>query len=242
MFFCAQGGLPLGSTCSFAPNPAVLSNGVTATTTVSVTTITPSSSAGLIPAPHRIFWRQGGKQTGNGTGWWLLSAITGLATLLLLLPGLRRHRSAFSLGTICILSLAMGCGTGGSSGGGGPQLAVTTTKLTSSTPKIASQGMAQFTATVTSAGGASPVTGTVQFADNTEFLQVVGLTNGQAQVQVPLSQIGAHQVTALYSGDALNSGSVSPVFNQVVTGTTSFIIAGQTGTAYHPITIAITLQ
>ncbi|MFI4953619.1 MAG: Ig-like domain repeat protein [Burkholderiales bacterium] len=100
-------------------------------------------------------------------------------------------------------------------GGGGP--APTATAVISSlNPSAFGQSVA-FTATVS--GGASP-TGSVQFKDGaTNLGAAVALSGATATLTTSALGVGTHPITATYSGDANNSGSASPVLNQVVTGT-----------------------
>ena len=234
---CPGGGtLPIGSTCAFSSNPVALSSSAAALTTLSVSTLAPSLAAAFLPAKEFFVSR-----LAPGGGWWLLSAAAGMAAFVLLLPGCRQYRPAFSLSIVCVVSFAVGCGTTSGSSGGGPQLAATTITLTGTTPKVAAQSSVQFTATVTSTAGA-PVTGYVNFYDNLGFGQFVNLTNGQAQVQTVLSGVGTHRVFAAYSGDTNNQGSTSAAFNQVITGTTTIYVTAQTGTNSHQIPVVITVQ
>jgi hypothetical protein len=88
----------------------------------------------------------------------------------------------------------------------------TTTSLVSSVnPSLFGQAVT-FTATV---AGASP-TGTVQFLDGATSLGTVALAAGQATLATSSLAVGTHPVTAVYSGDANNLASTSPVLNQVV--------------------------
>jgi hypothetical protein len=90
--------------------------------------------------------------------------------------------------------------------------AVTTTALVSSqNPSTFGQAVT-FTATVT---GASP-TGTVAFKDGTAVLGTVGLVGTAASFTTSSLALGAHAITAVYSGDANNSTSTSPAVNQAV--------------------------
>jgi len=88
----------------------------------------------------------------------------------------------------------------------------TTTAVTSSlNPSMYGQ-FVTFTATVT---GASP-TGTVQFLDGATLLASATLSGAQATLATDLLAQGSHNITAVYSGDANNQGSTSPILVQVV--------------------------
>ena len=93
----------------------------------------------------------------------------------------------------------------------------TTTAVTSSlNPSLLGQ-FVTFTATVT---GASP-TGTIQFLDGATLLGSGTLLGAQATLATDLLAQGAHNITAVYSGDANNQGSTSPILVQVVNGIAS---------------------
>lgn len=98
--------------------------------------------------------------------------------------------------------------------GGGAS--TTTTALTSSlNPSMAGQSVT-FTATIV--GGTSP-TGSVQFKDGALNLgTAVTLSGTTATFTTSALSLGTHPITAVYSGDPGNTGSTSPVLNQVVNG------------------------
>ncbi len=91
--------------------------------------------------------------------------------------------------------------------------AATSTALVSSiNPSTVGQSVT-FTATVT---GASP-TGSVQFKDGAGNLgSPVALSGGVAMLSTSALTQGTHSITAVYSGDAGNATSTSPVVSQVV--------------------------
>lgn len=71
-------------------------------------------------------------------------------------------------------------------------------------------------------------TGTVQFMDGSTSLGSVQLIQGQASTSVSKFAIGSHTLSAVYAGDGVSGGSVSPVVTQVVAGsatTTSLSIS-----------------
>jgi hypothetical protein len=70
-----------------------------------------------------------------------------------------------------------------------------------------------FTATVS--GGTSP-TGSVQFFDGGVSLGTVALVGNTATFITSSLAVGVHPITAVYSGDADDTGSTSPVVNQTV--------------------------
>jgi hypothetical protein len=70
----------------------------------------------------------------------------------------------------------------------------------------------QFIATVT------PITatGAVQFKDGSTVLATVSLSGGAAVYSTPSLAIGAHTITAVYGGDALDVASTSAVYTQTI--------------------------
>jgi hypothetical protein len=92
----------------------------------------------------------------------------------------------------------------------------TSTALASSlNPSTESQSVT-FTATVSSAVGLTP-TGSVKFLDGTTTLGSSALNGaGIATFTISTLNVGTQGITAVYSGDANNDPSTSPVLNQVV--------------------------
>ena len=96
-------------------------------------------------------------------------------------------------------------------GGGGPA-ATTTTVASSLNPSTGGQSVT-FTATV---AGSSP-TGTMQFKDGAANLgAAVALSGASASLTTSTLAVGTHPITAVYSGDAGNAPSTSPILTQVV--------------------------
>jgi hypothetical protein len=92
--------------------------------------------------------------------------------------------------------------------------ATSTALVSSVNPSTVGQAVT-FTATVT---GNSP-TGTVQFMDGAANLgSPVALSGGTAAFTTSALTVGTHAITAVYSGDASNAGSTSPVLNETVNG------------------------
>jgi len=92
----------------------------------------------------------------------------------------------------------------------------TTTTLASSSPTSTFGQSVTFTATVSP----SAATGTVEFFDGAASLGVVALSSGSAALSTATLGVGAHPITATYSGDASFTGSTSPLLTQtVVVGT-----------------------
>lgn len=109
-------------------------------------------------------------------------------------------------------------------------VATVTTVSSSKNPQTTGQNVT-FTATVTSGG--SPVTtgGTVTFLDNgqppTGGNNVVSL-NGSGQAQFTTSQLteGDHKITATYSGDAQDNGSIGTLWQRIDDGTAPSFSSG----------------
>jgi hypothetical protein len=99
-------------------------------------------------------------------------------------------------------------------------LRATTTTLVSSRNPAAPKQWVTFTATVTSQYGGGN-TGTVTFRDGGETIATVTLANHQAAFSTRYGAIGAHAITATYSGDADSNGSTSPALTQSIQYTTT---------------------
>jgi Bacterial Ig-like domain (group 3) len=245
------GGLPNGYACSFQPNPVNLANGATATATL---TLSPAPAGQAIL--HTTLVRKPMFGTFGSNRHWPLTVATALLTSYLLLWPRRstRFRPALVCGLACVLSL-LGCGgggggsIGGTSGGGGqggagggggtPQLSATATSLSVSAPTVASGSPLTLTAKVTGPGNP---TGTVDF-------NIVGSWGGQANLVAGTATVtanalfpGLYQVTATYNGDASNSPSTSAPVKEGVTGSTSAVVIGQTGSVRNNTSVTITVQ
>jgi len=247
---CSGTGLPPGVICS--PNPLTIAISGTAPVTAGLTVMVAGPSATLsasrISDQHPLYAAAIAIPPTNSNGthlttWWSLSAVSGLASVLLLLfPGLRPRnqlRSALGLGLVCVLSFTLGCGGGSSSGGGGggTQLA-SHTALTVTNAKQASNNNFAFNVTVTSSG-ASP-TGQVQLFDGSTALGLpVNLSNGTASINTGLAPVGTHGVSAHYLGNATTLASASGAINLTVTGAT---IVPLTSTPNGSANINLTIQ
>lgn len=241
-----------GATCTFSPSSVTLSGGSSATTVLTLATLAPSSAMTAMTAPRRI---RGVPLTPfDRDAWWGLSALAGLASLMVfVLSGRPRFpRAALGLALVGLFSFVIGCG-GGSSGsgagagagggvGGGTGPAATTTTINTTSTKFALGDSANLTATVKSS---SPTTGDVTFND-ASFPFVIGfatLANGTAQIQMSATGSifpGTHAITAQYNGN--NLPSQSGTLNIAVTGDTSQLVVGQTGPDAHTIQLNVTIQ
>jgi hypothetical protein len=94
------------------------------------------------------------------------------------------------------------------------QATTTTGVVSSANPGYLNQTIT-FTATVTSQYGGA-VGGSVTFKQGATALGTVALANGQASYSTAFTTTGTRYITAVYSGDANNLASTSPVLSQVV--------------------------
>lgn len=236
--------LPPGVTCS--PNPlAISATGTTAATgTLTVMVAAPAAqnaTAFLMPREPKVYWAGLLPTLGSGK-WWMLSACTGLAAIiLLLLPGRKRYRVALGLGLICAFCFVIGCGGGyGGGGGGGPVATTTQIKVTSVT-KGAAGSTFTFTATVT---GGTP-TDQVQLLDGGVATgNPVAVSGGTATLTTAaLSTVGTHSITAHYAGDATNTqASSSGSLNVTITGSTTVTIQASPAATNGPQTINLSIN
>jgi hypothetical protein len=97
----------------------------------------------------------------------------------------------------------------------------TTSTSVSGSPNPANVGQnVTFTATVSSSGSGTP-TGTVAFEDGTTDLGSAPLSSGQAVFNASALSLGAHSITAIYSGDSNFTGSTSGVLTETVQASSS---------------------
>jgi hypothetical protein len=54
--------------------------------------------------------------------------------------------------------------------------------------------------------------------------------------------VGAHNITAVYSGDTNNARSTSIAIVQIITGTTAVAVNATSGTITHSIALPISIQ
>jgi hypothetical protein len=242
---CPPNGMPMGISCSFSPGTVNLSNSTAATSTLTISTLSPSastttSSAPLEPPPPyfppRRFWPVP------------VASILTLLILFLLPARLRRSRLALGATIACAISLFFGfagCG-GGSTGGGGGGPAPSSITLTTSSAKVpwnsSSGGSVNLTANVTSSKTPG---GTVTFSidGSNGFSANSPLVGGVAQLQLTNLSVGIHSITAQYSGDANTlSTQTNGSLNIAVTGPTGVGVQAHTGNLFHSIGINFNLQ
>jgi hypothetical protein len=95
-------------------------------------------------------------------------------------------------------------------------LAVTTTALSASPNPSSLNQSVTLTATVTAQYGGT-LTGTVAFMQGSKTLGSSALSKGKATFSQTFTSAGTDALTAVYSGDANNQASTSPVWDQTVT-------------------------
>ncbi len=94
----------------------------------------------------------------------------------------------------------------------------TTTAVVGTVNPVQPRQRVDYIATVTTASGLTP-TGTVSFRDGNQTLGTSPLFGNQARlnyIHYTENDLGAHSITAVYSGDADNDPSTSPVFTENV--------------------------
>jgi photosystem II stability/assembly factor-like uncharacterized protein len=230
-----------GVTCS-ALNVTVPSGGGNGTGSLPINVKAPSAAgatASVMPQKRNMV-AAGMIPARGGTGWWILSAGTGLAAIiLLLLPGRKRFRAALGLGLVCLLSFTLGCG--GYSGGGNMPVATVTHITVTSPTKAAAGATFTFTATVT---GGTP-TDMVQLMDGGVATgSPVAVVSGTATLTTAaLSTVGTHSITAHYAGDATyTQASTSGALSVTVMGTVQLPITGTAGSTTASSNVSLTIN
>ena len=214
-------GINSGSTS--APLTQVVNKAAT-TSTISAHTPNPS----LVGAPIAVTASVAVTAPGTGTPTGTITVSDGTASCLITLPATSCNLVPTSPGAKTLT--ATYAGDANFNGSTSPGVAHTvnnanssTALATSGTPSVFGQSVT-FTATVT---GTTP-TGTVTFMDGaTTLCNAVTLVSGQAPCLTSALSVASHSLTAVYSGDGINSGSTSAPLTQVVNkaATTSTISA-----------------
>jgi hypothetical protein len=185
------------TTLASSLNPSVAGQAVTLTATVTAT-------AGPIPT-GTVNFKKGGTLLGSST---LNNGVATLTTSALPAGNAESITAVYSgnppdaPSTSAVLSQTV-------------QKSPTTTALTS-TPNPSAVGQpVTFTVRVASASGPAP-TGSVNFKSGGALLGTAQLANGAASFTTAALAAGNSNITAVYSGDALNAGSTSVVLTQTV--------------------------
>ena len=222
---------PTATTVACAPNPSVFGGPVSCTATV-VGTSNPST-----PPDHVTF-----KLDGSDMGVLLLLDGSGHATV---------SMPALSVGSHSVQALYQGGVNYSASSGTVTQVvnkASTTTTVGSSANPASSGQSVTFTATVAPvAPGAGNPTGTIQFAvDGIAQGGPVSLSGtAQAVFTTSTLTVGAHSITATYSGSAnfaTSSGSLSETISSVAVSTSTGVVCSPNPSVFgQPVSCAITV-
>jgi hypothetical protein len=212
-------GVPAGSTCNLSPASLTLGAAQTATLTIATPAASPTTqTASTQPASRRAMGMLGGMS---------------LAGLIFFFVPKARRRSMLWIVLLAAI-LPIGCG-----GSGSPK--DTLLAISSSNIKAASGSSVTFTATL-SALTSNP-TGTVTFYDGSTALgSAVAVSGNTAALQTSSLAVGAHTVTAVYSGDSHNAKSTSIAIVQIVTGTTKIAANATSGSITHAIELPVSIQ
>jgi len=92
----------------------------------------------------------------------------------------------------------------------------TVTLASSANPSVTGQGVTMTVAVAPVAPADTVATGTVTLTIDGTALPPATLVNGSAAVPLPALAVGAHSITATYSGDATYTGATAPAFTQTV--------------------------
>jgi hypothetical protein len=156
--------------------------------------------------------------------------------LFLFVPSARRRKALWPMLSILLLASLVAIGCGGSSTPKNTLLSIA-----SSNTKVASGTSVTLTATLSAL--ASNPSGTVTFYDGTTALgSPVTITQGTASMQTSGLSVGAHTITATYSGDKHNGTSTSIAITQVITGSSTVTINATSGTLTHVISMPVIVQ
>jgi hypothetical protein len=123
-------------------------------------------------------------------------------------------------------------------------IAATLTSLTSSqNPAVVTESVTYTAAVASQSGGA--VTGTVVFQDGGSTVATVTVVSNQAAYSTKYSSPGTHPITATYSGDTNNTGSVSATLveqiNNGFASKTTLTTSGSPTFAGQPVTFTATV-
>jgi hypothetical protein len=216
---------PTTTTLASSLNPSAYGQSVTFTAAVTAASGTPTGT---------VIFYDGSTQLGSAT---LANGSASLSTSLL------------AAGSHSITAAYQGAGTFQPSTSAPLNQVVnrltTTTSLASSANPARAKERVTYSATVTSQyGGAA--TGTMTFQDNGVTVATVTLSGNQAPYVTSYSTNGVHLITATYSGDSNNAGSVSPVLIEDIgkppfLSDTTLATSGSPSQLGHTVTFAATV-
>lgn len=99
------------------------------------------------------------------------------------------------------------------------------------------------TLTATLSALTSNPTGTVTFYDGTTAIgSPVSVSDGTATLQTSALGVGAHTITAVYSGDKHNGKSTSIAITQVITGSVTVSVTATSGTLVHVLALPVAIE
>jgi len=240
---CAEGNL-VGVSCALSPGSVNLANSASVGATLTL------NATGAASASKAVATR-GAKRRSivilPSSRPWMLGGMAGaLALALLLWPQRgRRYRLAPALGTYALVMIALGCGGGSSSGGGGGTGGgggVAATSITITVPaSVASGAVFDVSAKITSTNTTS---GSVSFNDVTTGAQLAAfpISDGTSQGEATISTPGIHQISASYSGDALNQPSQSSAAVTAATGQGTMIVNGTSDGMTNSVVLTVNIQ
>jgi hypothetical protein len=208
-----------------APNPSIFGQAVTFTAKV--------KSGGGIPKGTVLFF-EGSTELGSAT----LANGKGSIAISSLLVGPHSITAAYQGGS----GFAPSASTPLSQV---VDIASTTTSLASSQNPAVITELVTYTATVGSQYGGA-VTGTVMFQDGGSTVATVTMVGNQAAYSTKYSTPGTHSITATYSGDTNNTGSVSPALveqiNKGFPSKTVLTTSGSPSFVGQPVTFTATVS
>lgn len=208
-------GAPVGATCTLTPNQLNLSSAQNVTVTVSIPAAAPTQ---LAQKSSPLLLR--------GLGG---LSLAGLA--LLFIP--RRWKQGRVWLAFFLMLIPMGCGSSST-----PK--ATLLSIASSSAKAATGTEVTLTATLDAL--TTTPTGTVTFMDGTTSLGSASLTQGTATLKTSSLAIGAHAISAVYSGDKHNEKSTSITLTQIITGSAKMTVTATSGTAVHSVDVPVTVK
>ncbi len=224
--FACTGGVPLGTSCSFAP-ASVTTSGAPASTVLTLSTTAPSIQTGSLLVPEMP-----GQQTGTAVRW---AASTMLAALLLMGFSRRRPKTAMLSAWIllCFMLSVSGC-SGGTAASSPTAIGLRSDFGT----KAASGSNVSFTATIS---GTNPG-GSVTFLDGSTSLGTVAVSGSKANLQTSSLSLGTHPITAVFQPTGSGAATTSSVLQQGITGIAVVQVTASSGALSHTLNVSYLLQ
>ena len=217
---CGSGVL-VGATCTISPACVTLGVAQTATLTIALPAASPTAQTASAQ-----------QTSGSGQSMRMLGGISLAGLMLFFVPRVRRRSMVWIL--LLAVILPIDCG-----GSGAPKN--TLLGIASSNIKTASGSSVTFTATL-GALSSNPA-GTVTFYDGTTAVgSPVAVSGATATLQTSTLAIGAHTLTAVYSGDAHNARSTSIAIVQVITGAATVAINATSWAVTHVISLPVSVE